>query len=98
MFPWTGFLLATTAVIIIIICYIVLLVKLKPSDESTENFFPKFQQENDEIPLGQRRMEMLEKIKEERIREYLDKKKRKHEVSWIQKNGALKKVSIRATI
>jgi len=77
MFPLTGFLLATTAVVIMIVCYVVLLVKLKPSNELSENFDFSELQENDESLSVQRRTELLEKIKEERIKEYLDRRKRK---------------------
>jgi len=75
MFPSIDFLLATTAIVIIIICYVLLLAKLKPSNESSE--FSKLLQETYEDQPVQRRMELLEKIKEERIKEYLDRKKRK---------------------
>jgi hypothetical protein len=75
MFPSIDFLLATTAIIIVIICYVLLLAKLKPANESSE--FSKLLQETYEDLSVQRRMELLEKIKEERIKEYLDKRKRK---------------------
>ena len=38
MFPSIDFLLATTAIIIVIICYALLLVKMKPASESSEFF------------------------------------------------------------
>jgi len=79
MFPLIDFLLATTAVVIIIICYVLLLAKLKPSNESSE--ISKLLQETYEDVPVQRRMEMLEKVKEERIKEYLNRKKRKPEDS-----------------
>ncbi|MBE0512291.1 hypothetical protein IBX38_04500 [Candidatus Bathyarchaeota archaeon] len=75
MFPSMDFLLATTAIIIVIICYVLLLAKLKPANESSE--FSKLLQETYEDLSVQRRMELLEKIKEERIKEYLDRRKRK---------------------
>ena len=75
MFPSIDFLLATTAIIIVIICYVLLLAKLKPANDSSE--FSKLLQETYEDLSVQRRMELLEKIKEERIKEYLDKRKRK---------------------
>jgi len=79
MFPSIYFLLATTAVAIIIICYILLLSKLKPANESSE--ISEILQETYEDISEQRRTEMLEKIKEERIKEYLDRRKRKPEGS-----------------
>jgi len=79
MFPPIDFFLATTAVFIIIICYVLLLAKLKPSNESSE--ISKLLQETYEDMPVQRRMESLEKIKEERIKEYLNRKKRKPEDS-----------------
>ena len=75
MFPSIDFLLATTAIIIVIICYVLLLAKLKPANDSSE--FSKLLQETYEDLSVQRRMELLEKIKEERIKEYLDRRKRK---------------------
>jgi len=79
MFPPIDFLLATTAVVIIIICYALLLAKLKPSNESSE-FSELVEDTYEGLPV-QRRTELLEKIKEERIKEYLDKRKRKPEGS-----------------
>ena len=75
MFPSIDFLLATTAIIFVIICYVLLLAKLKPANDSSE--FSKLLQETYEDLSVQRRMELLEKIKEERIKEYLDRRKRK---------------------
>ena len=78
MFPSIDFLLATTAIIIVIICYALLLVKLEPTSKSSEfSELHAYIQETYEDLSGQRRMELLEKIKEERIKEYLDHKKRK---------------------
>ena len=82
MFPWIEFVLATTATVTLIICYVLILAKLKPSNESSENLvFPPIPQENNKNLSKQRRMEMLEKIKEEKIREYYNRKKRKIEDS-----------------
>jgi len=75
MFPFIDFLLATTAIIIVIICYPFLLFKLKPANESSE--FSELLQETYKDLSVQRRMDLLEKIKEERIKEYLDRKKQK---------------------
>jgi len=75
MFSSIYFWLATAAIVIIIVCYFLILVKLKPANETSEP--SKLLQENNENLSVQRRMEMLEKIKEERIKEYLDKRKRK---------------------
>jgi len=75
MFPLIGFLLATTAIVITVICYILLLSKLKPANESSE--FSKLLQETyEDLPM-QQRTELLEKIKEERIKEYLDRRKQR---------------------
>jgi len=79
MFLSIDFLLATTAIAIMIVCYVILVSKLKPANETSE--FSKLLQETyEELPV-QRRMEMLEKAKEERIKEYLNRKKRKLESS-----------------
>ena len=43
MFPSMDFLLATTAIVIVIICYVLLFAKLKPANESSE--FSKLLQE-----------------------------------------------------
>ncbi len=77
-----NFWLATTAIIIIIVCYILLLVKSKQAKESSDfsDFFESLQDNGENVSTTRRR-EVLEKIKEERIREYLDKKKRKFEDS-----------------
>jgi len=79
MFPSIYFLLATTAIVIIIICYILLLAKLNRTNESSE-ISELLQEANEDLSV-QRRTELLEKIKEERIQEYLDRKKRKPEGS-----------------
>jgi len=82
MFSSIDFWLATTAIVIIIACYILLLVKFKPSNESSDfsDFFELFQENGENLSVTRRR-ELLEKIKEERIKEYLDKRKRKYGVS-----------------
>lgn len=78
MFPWIDFVLSTMAIVTLIICYVLILAKLKPSNESSEKLvFPPIPQENNQSVSKQRRMEMLEKIKEEKIREYYNRKKRK---------------------
>jgi len=82
MFLWIAFILATTIVIPLIICYALILAKLKPANDSSENLaLPATSQENNENIAKQRRMkkkmEMLEKIKEEKINAYYDRKKRK---------------------
>lgn len=75
MFPSIDFLLAKTAITIVIICYAFLLVKMKSASESSE--FSKLLQETYNDLLVQRRTELLGKIKEERITEYLDRRKQK---------------------
>jgi hypothetical protein len=82
MFLSIDFLLATTAIAIMIVCYVILLVKLKPANESSESseFSNLLQETYEEMPV-QRRVEMLEKVKEERIKEYLNRKKQKLEGS-----------------
>ncbi|MFB0567767.1 MAG: hypothetical protein ACETVM_04205 [Candidatus Bathyarchaeia archaeon] len=78
MFLWIDFVLATSAIVTLVICYVLILAKLKPSDEASENLAsPLIPQENNEDMSKQRRIEMLEKIKEEKIKEYYDRKKRK---------------------
>jgi uncharacterized membrane protein (DUF106 family) len=79
MFSPINFWLATTAIVIILVCYILILAKLKPANESSE-FAESLQETYEELSV-QRRSEMLEKIKEERIKEYLDRKRRKIEDS-----------------
>ena len=82
MFSSINFWLATTAIAIIIVCYILLLVKSKSANESSDfSDFLELLQETDENLSVTRRRELLEKIKEERIREYLDKRKQKFEGS-----------------
>jgi len=78
MFSSINFWLATTAILIIMVCYILLLVKLKSANESSDfsDFSELLQETSENLPVTRRR-ELLEKIKEERIKEYLDRKKRK---------------------
>lgn len=75
MFPSIDFLLAKTAITIVIICYVFLLVKMKSASESSE--FSKLLQETYNDLLVQRGTELLGKIKEERITEYLGRRKQK---------------------
>ena len=78
VFLWIDFVLVTAAIVTLIICYVIILAKLKPSNESSENLvFPLTPQENNENISRQRRKEMLEKIKEEKIKEYYNRKKQK---------------------
>ncbi len=74
---WIDFVLATSAIVTLMICYVLILAKLKPSDESSENrASPMIPQENSENMSKQRRIDMVEKIKEEKIKEYYNRKKR----------------------
>ncbi len=78
MFPWIDFALATTAIVTLIIGYVLILAKLRASDGSSENEpFPLIPQSNSGDSSKQRRMEMLERIKEEKIREYYSRRNRK---------------------
>jgi len=86
MISSTTFWVVTTAIIILIACYIIFLVKFKSANESSDfSGLPEIPQEvSDDLPLEtsenlptKRRRELLEKIREERIKEYLDHKKRK---------------------
>jgi len=90
MISSTSFWLATAAVILLIACYVLFLVKFKPAKESsdfsdfskllpetTDSDFSDLLQEPSENLPAKRRMELLEKIKEDRIKEYLDHKKRR---------------------
>ena len=68
----------TTAIIILIVFYIVFLVKLKSPNESSDfSGLPELLLETSENLPTKLRRELLERIKEERIKEYLDHKKRK---------------------
>jgi hypothetical protein len=78
MFSSTNLWLAITVIAILMVCYILILFKLKPSNEPADRSISSepFQ----DIPENfspTRRTELLEKIKEERIMEYLGKRKRK---------------------
>lgn len=76
MFLGIDFVLATLAIAVLIICYVIVLAKLKPSNGSSENIAsPLIPQENNANKSKQRRKEMLEKIKGERIKEYYNRKK-----------------------
>ena len=74
--------LLTAAIIASIAFYITLLVKLKSAKETPRaqqpsdiyDFSESLQENNQPLPET-RRKEMLKKIKEERIKEYLDHKK-----------------------
>ena len=78
MISSTTFWLVTTAIIILIACYIIFLVKFKSAEESSDfSGLPELLLETSENLPAKRRRELLEKIKEERIKEYLDHKKRK---------------------
>jgi preprotein translocase subunit SecG len=78
VFSSTNFLLAITAIATVIVFYILILFKLKtsnePNDLSDSSEFPEDSPEKFSLA---RRMELLEKIKEERIKDYFDKRKRK---------------------
>lgn len=81
MFLWIDLVLTTAAIVALIICYVLILAKLKAPDESSENkVFTLIPQKNDNMSQ-QRRMEMLEKIKEEKIQEYYNRRKRKTDES-----------------
>ena len=86
MSPSEDFLLAKAVIIIIVICSALLFLKLESANESSDfSGEPKLLQEtSDELLLknrenlsAERKGELLEKIREERIKEYLDQKKRK---------------------
>lgn len=77
MFSSIDFWLATTAIAIAIACYIVLLVKFKQAKETPDlPDFSELLEETDENLSIARREELLEKYKEERIKEYLEKKQK----------------------
>ena len=78
MISSTTFWLVTTAIIILIACYIIFLVKFKSAEESSDfSGLPQLLLETSENLPTKRRRELLERIKEERIKEYLEQKKRK---------------------
>ncbi len=81
-----NFWLGTTAIVVLISCYVLFMIKFRLKNESSD--FPdlsdSLQEIKDELLPGaskdlpaKRRDELLEKIKEQRIREYLDEKKRR---------------------
>jgi len=82
MFHSIDFWLATTAIAIIMVCYILLLFKLKSASESSDlsDFLESLQESSENLSTTRRR-ELLEKYKDERIKEYLRSKKRKPESS-----------------
>jgi hypothetical protein len=80
------FWLVATAIVILITCCIMFLIKSKSKNESSDlSVEPElFQENSDELLLetsenlsAARGRELLEKIKDERIKEYLDQKERK---------------------
>ena len=75
----TSFWLATTAIVALIAWYILLLGKLKTTNESPvfSNFSKLLREPNENLHASRRREQMLERIKEERIKEYLDNKERR---------------------
>ncbi len=82
----THFLLSTIAVVVLIACYFLFIVKLRLKKESPDSSVvpSSLQETKDELLLAtskdlsaKRREELLEKIKEQRIKEYLYEKKRK---------------------
>ena len=86
MSPSEQFLLAKAFIIIIVICAGLLFLKLGSADESSDfsGELKLLQETSDESLLRdsgnlsvERRRELLEEIKEKRIKEYLDQKKRK---------------------
>ena len=86
MSPSEDFLLAKAVIIIIVICAGLLFLKLDSADESSDfsGELKLLQETSDELLLknsenlsAERKRELLEKIKEERMKEYLDQKKRK---------------------
>ena len=85
VFSSTNLWLAITAIVILMVCYILILFKLKPSNKPADrararvdlSFSSESPQDVPEKFSPTRRKELLEKIKEERIREYLDKRKQK---------------------
>jgi len=74
--------LAKAAIIIVIICYALLLVKLKPAKEPSE--FSKLLQETYEDLSVQRRMELLEENQRRKDKGILGQKKTK---SWSLLNS-----------
>jgi hypothetical protein len=86
MSPSEQFLLAKAVIIVIVICASLLFLKFGSENESSEfsGELKLLQETSDELLPGnsenlsaERRRELLEEIKEERIKEYLYQKKRK---------------------
>ena len=78
MISSTTFWVFTTGIIVLIACYIIFLVKFKSAEESSDfSGLPQLLLETSENLPTKRRRELLERIKEEMIKEYLDHKKRK---------------------
>ena len=86
MISSTTFWVFTTGIIVLIACYIIFLVKFKSAEESSDfsSLHQLLLETSDDLLLEtsenlptKRRRELLERIKEERIKEYLDHKKRK---------------------
>ena len=69
------FWLATTTIATILVCYILLLFKLKPADEPSDfsDLFGSLQDGGQTLSMAQRR-ELLEKHEEERIKESVETK------------------------
>jgi hypothetical protein len=86
MSPSEQFLLAKAVIIIIVMCAGLLFLKFGLADESSDfsGELELLQETSDELILrnsenlsAERRRELLEKIKEDRIKDYLYQKKRK---------------------
>jgi len=86
MSPSEVFLLAKAVIIIMVICAGLLFLKLGSAEESSDfsGELKLLQETSDELLIrnsgnfsAERRMELLEEIKEKRIKEYLYQKKRK---------------------
>ena len=86
MLDSTTFWLGTTAIVVLLGCYVLFMIKFELKNKSSDfSDFPDLLQETDDTLLlrtsedisVQRREELLEKIKEERIKEYLYQKKRR---------------------
>ena len=86
MLDSTYFWFGATAIIVLLACYVLFMVKFNLKNESSDlsGFPDSLQETNEELLLrtsedlsGKRREELLVQIKEQRIREYLDQKKRR---------------------
>jgi hypothetical protein len=86
MSPSEQFLLAKAVIIIMVICAGLLFLKFGLADESSDfsGELKLLQETSDDLLLrnsgnlsAERRRELLEEIKEKRIKEYLDQQKRK---------------------